>query len=65
MRRYGQQARLGRRGGLVIDVRDEYVHDCATECPNGHVMWSNVHLRATEIAVLVPIPLESFGWGLP
>jgi hypothetical protein len=49
----------------VIDVRDEYVHDCATECPNGHVMWSNVHLRATEIAVLVPIPLESFGWGLP
>ncbi len=56
MRRYGQQIRLGRRGGLVIRVHDEYVHDCAIECPDGHQMWSNVRWRAEEIALIVPVP---------
>lgn len=51
MRKYGRRTHRGQHGGLVLKKYVEYVHDCATECPNGHPMWSNVTLRAESLRV--------------
>ena len=59
MRRYGRRVRSLPSGRLVIRKRVEYVHDCAIECPTGHVRWPNVVLHATDIAVLVPFNVDA------